>query len=79
MSRLTPAALLARTEGACNRAYYGMFDVTRAALLASRTPVAPNIGKTHSGSMSVFSERLIKTTLVSKEMAGRRNARRRFI
>ena len=30
------------TNGACNRAYYAMFDAARAALLASGAPVEPN-------------------------------------
>ncbi len=59
--QLTPAALMAKAEracssaralldlgdvdGACNRAYYAMFDVARAALLASGAPVQPDIGR----------------------------------
>ena len=30
-------------DGACNRAYYAMFDAARAALLASGSPVQPEI------------------------------------
>jgi uncharacterized protein (UPF0332 family) len=55
-------------EGACNRAYYAMFDAARAALLASHAKVRPDIGKTHSGLISAFSEHLVKTGLVSKDM-----------
>lgn len=34
-------------DGACNRAYYAMFDAARAALIASKSPVPPEIAKTH--------------------------------
>lgn len=30
-------------DGACNRAYYAMFDAARAALLASGAPVPPGM------------------------------------
>lgn len=79
-NRLTPSALLAKAEracasarllcgasdaeGACNRAYYAMFDAARAALLASGAVA----GKTHSGLMSSFSEHLVKTGVASKEL-----------
>ena len=55
-------------DGACNRAYYAMFDAARAALLASGAPVNSNIGKTHSGLINAFSEHLIKNGPVSKEL-----------
>jgi uncharacterized protein (UPF0332 family) len=55
-------------DGACNRAYYAMFNAARAALLASDASVAPHIGKTHSGLISAFNAHLIKAQLVSKEM-----------
>lgn len=83
-NQLTPVTLMAKAEracssaralldlgdidGACNRAYYAMFDAARAALLASSAPVRPDIGKTHSGLISTFSEHLIKNGPVSKEM-----------
>ena len=31
------------TDGACNRAYYAMFDAARAALLASGAPVEAGV------------------------------------
>lgn len=81
---LTPFALMAKADracssaralldltdvdGACNRAYYAMFDAARAALLASGSLVRPDIGKTHSGLINAFSEHLIKNGSVSKEM-----------
>jgi len=49
------------SDGACNRAYYAMFDAARAALLASGAPVEPEIAKTHSGLISAFSLHLVKT------------------
>lgn len=41
-------------DGACNRAYYAMFDAARAALLASGAPAQPGIGKTHGGLIAAF-------------------------
>jgi uncharacterized protein (UPF0332 family) len=55
-------------DGACNRAYYAMFDAARAALLASGADVAPEIAKTHSGLISAFSLHLVKTGRVSIEL-----------
>jgi uncharacterized protein (UPF0332 family) len=55
-------------DGACNRAYYAMFDAARAALLAARAPVSPEIGKTHSGVLTAFSQHLIKTGIFPKEL-----------
>jgi len=54
-------------EGACDRAYYAMFNAARAALLASGAPVQPDIGKTHSGLISAFSLHLVKTERVPVE------------
>ena len=81
--QLTPVVLMAKAEracssahallnlgdvdGACNRAYYAMFDAARAALLASGAPVRPDIGKTHGGLISAFGEHLIKNGPLSKE------------
>lgn len=47
-------------DGACNRAYYAMFDAARAALIASKAPVPPEIAKTHSGLIAAFSLHLVK-------------------
>lgn len=55
-------------DGACNRAYYAMFDAARAALLASGAPVASEIAKTHSGLISAFSLYLVKTGRVPIEL-----------
>lgn len=48
-------------DGACNRAYYAMFDAARAALLTCKAPVPPEVAKTHSGLISAFSLYLVKT------------------
>ena len=48
-------------DGACNRAYYAMFDAARAALIASKAPAPPEIAKTHSGLISAFSLHLVKS------------------
>ena len=55
-------------DGACNRAYYAMFDAARAALLASGSPVGPEIAKTHTGLISAFSLHLVKAGRVSVEL-----------
>lgn len=48
-------------DGACNRAYYAMFDAARAALLWSGSEVSHTVAKTHSGLISAFSLHLVKT------------------
>ena len=55
-------------DGACNRAYYAMFDAARAALLASGAPVESDIGRTHSGLITAFSQHLVKNGPIAKEM-----------
>lgn len=55
-------------DGACNRAYYAMFDAARAAPLASRAPVPPEIAKTHNGLITAFSMHLVKPGLVTIEL-----------
>ncbi len=52
-------------DGACNRAYYAMFDAARAALLASKAPVEPEIARTHGGLITAFSMHLVKTGRVN--------------
>ncbi|MFZ2540290.1 MAG: HEPN domain-containing protein [Gallionella sp.] len=56
------------TDGACNRAYYAMFDAARAALLASGAPIGSEVAKTHSGLITAFSLHLVKTGHVSVEL-----------
>ncbi len=55
-------------DGACNRAYYAMFDAARAALLASGAPVEPDVARTHSGLITAFSLHLVKTGRVPVEL-----------
>lgn len=63
-------ALLDRqdTDGACNRAYYAMFDAARAALLATGAEPTVNVGKTHSGVLTAFSLHLVKNGPVPREI-----------
>jgi uncharacterized protein (UPF0332 family) len=55
-------------DGACNRAYYAMFDAARAALIASGASADTEIGRTHGGLISAFSLRLVKTGRVAMEL-----------
>jgi uncharacterized protein (UPF0332 family) len=55
-------------DGACNRAYYAMFDAARAALLASGAPVEPEVARTHNGLIAAFSLHLVKTGKVPIEL-----------
>jgi uncharacterized protein (UPF0332 family) len=71
MAKAVQAVLSARVlldtgdaDGACNRAYYAMFDAARAALLVS----GHDVGKTHKGVLNIFSERLVKNGPLPKEM-----------
>lgn len=71
MDKAERAAISARVlldhldaDGACNRAYYAMFDAARAALLSNERVV----GRTHKGVLAAFSEHLVKENLVPKEM-----------
>ena len=51
-------------DGACNRAYYAKFDAARAALLATGS----DVGRTHRGVLAAFSDRLVKSGRMPKEM-----------
>lgn len=55
-------------DGACNRAYYAMFDAARAALLAANAPVPPEIAKTHSGLIAAFGLHLVKPARIPLEL-----------
>ena len=55
-------------DGACDRAYYAMFNAARAALIASNSPVPEDIAKTHNGLITAFSLHLVKTEMVPKEL-----------
>ena len=47
-------------DGACNRAYYAMFDAARAALLAADIQPAGEAPRSHSGLIAAFSLHLVK-------------------
>lgn len=51
-------------DGACNRAYYAMFDAARAALVATGCEA----GKTHRGVLNAFHDRLVKDGPIPKEV-----------
>jgi len=55
-------------DGACNRAYYAMFDAARAALLAAGVQMGAEVPRTHSGVISAFSLHLVKPGRVSVEL-----------
>jgi uncharacterized protein (UPF0332 family) len=67
---LTSARLLldaGDVDGACNRAYYAMFDAAQAALMASGAS-AGSVIKTHSGLISAFSLHFVKSARLPFEL-----------
>ncbi len=54
-------------DGACNRAYYAMFDAARASLIAASAPVELEQLRTHGGLIGAFSLHLVKTGQVDVE------------
>jgi uncharacterized protein (UPF0332 family) len=55
-------------EGACNRAYYAMFDAAKAALATIGAPKEAQTARTHSGLISAFSLHLVKSGHLSVEI-----------
>lgn len=55
-------------DGACNRAYYAMFDAARAAMVAANSPVQPESVRTHGGLIGAFSLHMVKTGRVPVEL-----------
>lgn len=53
-------------DGACNRAYYAMFDAARAALMRSGAPVGAEVARTHSGLITAFGLHLVNIGAVWK-------------
>lgn len=51
-------------DGACNRAYYAIFDAARAALLAC----GHEVGRTHKGVINAFSDHLVRNGPLPKEL-----------
>jgi uncharacterized protein (UPF0332 family) len=54
-------------EGACNRAYYAMFDAAHAALWAAGVQAPGAIVKSHAGLVSLFAQELVKEGKVGIE------------
>ncbi|MGI4767339.1 MAG: HEPN domain-containing protein [Janthinobacterium lividum] len=52
------------TEGACNRAYFAMFNAAHAALWATGRLQAGTVIKTHSGLISSFALELVKSGVI---------------
>jgi uncharacterized protein (UPF0332 family) len=68
---LSSARLLLQSgdaDGACNRAYYTMFDAARAALMVFQQSDEVLSIKTHSGLISSFSLQLVKPSLIDIEL-----------
>jgi uncharacterized protein (UPF0332 family) len=55
-------------EGACNRAYYAMFDAAHAALLFERITLPDASPKTHRSLISSFGLHLVKTGTIELEL-----------
>ena len=55
-------------DGACNRAYYAMFDAARAALMAFQKSDEVLTIKTHNGLIASFSLQLVKPGLIDIEL-----------
>lgn len=51
-------------EGACNRAYYAMFDAAKAALLHLQPDDDLSVAKTHNGLIAAFGLQVVKAGLV---------------
>lgn len=65
-------------EGACNRAYYAMFDAAHAALFALRLEDIKAPIKTHNGLIAKFGEHLVRPGLLPVEHGEALNAVQRF-
>jgi uncharacterized protein (UPF0332 family) len=55
------------TEGACNRAYYAMFDAAHAGLLSAKVALAGDSLKTHAGLIGTFGKHLVQAGLIDAE------------
>lgn len=55
-------------EGACNRAYYAMFDAAHCALLSAQAPADPVRTRTHNGLIAAFGLHLVKTGKLDAEL-----------
>jgi uncharacterized protein (UPF0332 family) len=55
-------------EGACNRAYYAMFDAAHAALLAWHPALNPADLRTHTGLITHFGKYLVKPGRIASDL-----------
>ncbi|NEX18189.1 MAG: DNA-binding protein [Halochromatium sp.] len=55
-------------EGACNRAYYAMFDAAQGALILSGATADPAAIRTHSGLIGAFGKHLVKTGRIPADL-----------
>lgn len=60
-------------EGACNRAYYAMFDAAHAALLAADITVPEAAPKTHRSVIASFGLHLVKAGMFAPELGSALN------
>jgi len=56
------------TEGACNRAYYAMFDAAYAALLHHRADINPAEIRSHGGLIGAFCKHLVNTGILPPDL-----------
>jgi uncharacterized protein (UPF0332 family) len=56
------------SEGACNRAYYAMFDAAHSALLSVQTDALETSTKTHQGLISAFGKHIVQGHHVDVEL-----------
>jgi uncharacterized protein (UPF0332 family) len=56
------------TEGACNRAYYAMFNATHAALRSAGIPEPEGGYKTHSGLIGAFGKHMVLGGQVDRDL-----------
>ncbi|MEY3526232.1 MAG: hypothetical protein RL543_2 [Pseudomonadota bacterium] len=54
-------------DGACNRAYYALYDAARAALIATQAPPEVLAARTHSGVIAAFGLHIVKRGLIAAE------------
>lgn len=57
------------TDAASSRAYYAMFDAARAALIATKAPVAAEVARTHGGLIAAFARYIARPGLVPQDIA----------
>ena len=60
-------------EGACNRAYYAMFDAAHAALLVAGVTVPDASPKTHRSLIASFGLNLVKAGMIEPELGSALN------